>query len=64
MFGEAVEYLDIVYCSAVSPGIDADIERCMDRGIQYVPTWDIDGQLHVGVKTLQWLAQASGYEGG
>lgn len=60
MFGDAVDQVPYVECAA--DGENAQPELCSARGIQAYPTWEIDGQLHPGVKSLEDLAQLSGYQ--
>jgi hypothetical protein len=44
-------------------GRDSQTSLCESRKIQGYPTWEINGQLDSGVKTLQELALRSGFEG-
>lgn len=36
---------------------------CQTANIKSTPTWEIDGRLYHGIKSLQQLAQLSGYQG-
>ena len=58
MFKEAAELLPYVECAA--DGEDAQPELCQQKGIQGYPTWEIEGQLYPGVKSLADLAELSG----
>lgn len=59
MFGDAVAQLPYVECA--DDGENAQPELCRTKGIQAYPTWEINGQLYPGVKSLEDLAQLSGY---
>ena len=52
-FGKSFKYVDYVNC---------DINRadCISAGVMVYPTWEIDGQLFPGSKSLQQLSQLSG----
>jgi glutaredoxin len=54
MFGDYLVHLNIVDC-AISP------EKCQEAGIEYVPTWIINGEKQAsGSVSLQELAKISG----
>ncbi|WOD40516.1 hypothetical protein [Nodosilinea sp. E11] len=57
MFQAAVDRVPYVECDA--DGENAQPELCQQRGIQGYPTWEIDGQLYPGVKSLDELAALS-----
>ncbi|MEA5452300.1 thioredoxin domain-containing protein [Leptolyngbya sp. CCNP1308] len=59
MFGEAVEQVPYVECAA--DGDNPQPELCEQKGIQGYPTWEIEGQLYPGVKSLDDLATLSGF---
>jgi hypothetical protein len=59
MFGDAVDQLPYVECA--DDGENAQPDLCRAKGIQAYPTWEINGQLYPGVKSLEDLAQLSGY---
>lgn len=59
MFGDAVDELPYVECAA--DGESAQPELCQQKGIEGYPTWEIDGQLHPGVQSLEELATLSGF---
>jgi glutaredoxin len=59
MFGEAVDQVPYVECAA--DGDNPQPELCKQKGIQGYPTWEIDGQLSPGVKSLEDLATLSGF---
>ncbi|MFM7512068.1 MAG: vitamin K epoxide reductase family protein, partial [Cyanobium sp.] len=61
LFGkEATDRLTIVECAA--DGRNSQTERCAAKGIQGFPSWEIKGQLDSGVKSLQKLAERSGFK--
>jgi uncharacterized membrane protein/glutaredoxin len=60
LFGkEASGRLTIVECAA--DGRDSQTELCASKGIQGFPSWEIDGEVDSGVKSLQQLAERSGF---
>ncbi|MBD2112215.1 MULTISPECIES: glutaredoxin family protein [Cyanophyceae] len=59
MFGEAADRVPYVECAA--DGDNPQPELCEQKGIQGYPTWEIDGQLSPGVKSLDDLADLSGF---
>lgn len=59
MFGEAIDLVPYVECA--EDGENAQPDLCRTKNIQAYPTWEIDGQLYPGVKSLEDLAQLSGY---
>lgn len=61
LFGEAVDQVPYVECAA--DGENAQPQLCQEKGIQGYPTWEIDGELHPGTRTLDELADLSGFEG-
>lgn len=63
LFGkEAVSRLNYVECAEDGKGAQPGL--CKAEGVQGYPTWKINGQaLPIGAKTLQELADVSGYQG-
>lgn len=62
LFGkEAFAEIDYLECAA--EGKNPQVEACSAAGIKSFPTWEIDGKLYPGVKTLAELAELSKYEG-
>jgi hypothetical protein len=53
MFGDSFQYVTYVECTEQQ-------SRCQSKGVQAVPTWEINGNLNVGVKSLQELANLAG----
>lgn len=62
LFGkEALSQLNWIECLA--DGKNAQPQLCQAAKIQAVPTWDIKGKLYKGERSLQELADLSGYTG-
>lgn len=57
MFGDSFKYVNYIDC------ID-NSTQCVEKGIQYVPAWYIDGKLYTGEKTIEELKSLSGCEVG
>ena len=60
-FAEAASQFNYIECHP--EGKNAQPELCETAKIQGFPTWEINGQLYQGEKTLQELADLSGYQG-
>lgn len=56
MFGDAWQYVTEVDCGILP-------QQCVAKGIRVTPTWEIDGELYMGLKPLEELARLTGYEG-
>ena len=61
LFGGAFAYITYVECSRSGP--DPDPALCAAKNIRSYPTWEIGGELHEGLKTLEQLGRISGYSG-
>ncbi|HEY9741737.1 MAG TPA: vitamin K epoxide reductase family protein [Coleofasciculaceae cyanobacterium] len=62
LFGkEAVSELDAVECAGDAKKGQPQV--CKDAGVQAFPSWKINGQLTSGIKTLEELADLTGYQG-
>ncbi|MFM7362109.1 MAG: vitamin K epoxide reductase family protein [Cyanobium sp.] len=62
LFGkEAAAKLKVIECAP--DGRNSQTALCESKKIQGYPTWEINGQLDSGVKTLQELALRSGFKG-
>ncbi len=62
MFGkEAVSSLILVECA--SDGKNSKAELCKRKGINGYPSWEINGKIFPGTKTLNELADLSNYSG-
>lgn len=55
LFGEAVEFLNIIDCSVQT-------EICEEKQITGVPRWEINNQMYRGKRSLEKLAGLSGCE--
>jgi hypothetical protein len=62
MFGkEASQQLQVVECAADGQNNQADL--CRSKGLEGFPSWEINGEIDSGVKSLDTLADLSGYKG-
>ncbi len=62
MFGrEAASHLIAIECAA--DGKDSQTELCQSKGITGFPSWEINGEIISGVRSLNELADLSGYKG-
>jgi len=59
LFGEAVQAVPYVECDP--DGEKAQPQLCQEKGIQGYPTWEIDGELYTGVRSLEELATLSNF---
>lgn len=59
LFGGAFGYITYVECSRSGPNSDPAL--CAAKNIRSYPTWEIEGELHEGVRTLEQLERISGY---
>jgi glutaredoxin len=55
LFGDSFKYVTYVECSEQQ-------SLCTAKGVQYVPSWEINGNIEVGVKPLDELARIAGCE--
>ena len=60
-FGEAQKLIPYVECDP--KGEKPQTQLCIDKDIKGYPTWEINGKLLSGTRTLDELADASGYTG-
>jgi glutaredoxin len=62
LFGnEAFSHLDYVECDPA--GKNARPELCQQARVEGFPTWEIQGKQYGGMRSLQDLADLSGYQG-
>jgi glutaredoxin len=62
LFGkEAFEKVSYVECDA--KGENSQAQLCQEKGVQSYPTWEIKGELQIGVKPMPELAKLSEYAG-
>lgn len=60
LFGDAFQYVNYVDCDPKAPK-NADASLCLKKGIKVYPTWEINGQRYIGVKSLEELSYLSGF---
>ncbi len=60
-FGEAQKLVPYVECD--SKGVNPQTALCQQKGITGFPTWEINGKMLSGERSLNELATASGYTG-
>ena len=56
---EAVQELEVVECDR--RGVNPQPDLCTEKGIKGYPTWEINGELYSGNRSLINLANLSGY---
>ena len=62
LFGQdAAAKLDVIECA--TDGKNSQASLCQSKAIEGFPSWEIKGQIDSGVKSLQKLADLSGYQG-
>ena len=62
MFGkEAASKLSLVECA--EDGLNSQSDLCKSKGITGFPSWEINGEIESGVKSLKELAELSNYNG-
>lgn len=59
LFGEAVELVPYVECDP--EGENSQAQLCQEKEIAGYPTWEINGEFYVGGRSLEELAQLSGF---
>ena len=61
LFGkQAYKVLNVVECAR--DGKNSQTQLCIDKNIQGFPSWEINGKIIIGVKTLEELSKLTGYE--
>ena len=62
LFGKkAAKALKVVECAP--DGQNNQVDLCKSKGLQGFPSWEINGSIDSGVKSLDKLADLSGYKG-
>jgi glutaredoxin len=62
LFGqEALQYLPYIECAP--GGQNSQRQLCKEKNIKLFPSWEIDGKVVTGTRSLKDLAEISGYEG-
>lgn len=62
LFGDRA-FAKIDYIECAQGGHNAQPTRCKAAGLDSYPTWEINGELHAGLQSLDAIAQLSGYTG-
>ncbi len=62
LFGKPA-YKQINYIECAPDGKNGQPQLCKDAGLKAFPSWEINGKLMTGVKTLEELADLTGYKG-
>ncbi|MGB0564740.1 MAG: vitamin K epoxide reductase family protein [Spirulinaceae cyanobacterium] len=62
LFGKQA-FAEVDYVECGKDGKNAQVLKCQAAGIKSFPTWEIDGELQPGIKSLEELAAIAGYEG-
>ena len=61
LFGkQAYRELNVVECSR--DGKNSQTKLCLDKKIKGFPSWEINGEIILGVKTLEELSKLAGYK--
>lgn len=60
LFGDAIDQVPYVECDP--EGENAQPDLCTAKEIKGYPTWEIDGEFYPGTRSLEELAQLSGFE--
>ena len=61
LFGkEAYKELNVVECAR--DGKNSQTQLCLDKKIEGFPSWEINGKIIIGVKTLKELSELAGYK--
>ena len=53
MFGDSLKYIDHIECTE-------NQQLCQENGIQFVPTWIINGASYTGVQSFEKLSSLTG----
>jgi glutaredoxin len=61
LFGAAASRVPVVECDP--KGENAQPDRCDRAGVESFPTWEINGRLYLGMRSLDDLATISNYKG-
>ena len=61
LFGkQAYRQLNVVECA--KDGKNSQTQLCIDKEIQGFPSWEINGKIILGVKSLKELSELTGYK--
>jgi len=53
ILGDGLQYFELIDCAE-------DTAACQEAGITGVPTWEIDGELYPGVRSVEQLKELTG----
>ncbi len=59
---EAVKFIQVIECDR--RGVNPQTQLCIDKKIRGFPTWEINGNFYTGDRSLEYLANLSGYRNG
>ena len=60
-FGKkAYKKLSVIECA--TDGKNSKTELCIEKGIKGFPSWEINGEIFLGVKTLEQLSELTNFE--
>lgn len=62
LFGKKA-YKEITVVECAPDGINSQTQKCIDKKIEGFPTWEINGKLSIGVKSLKELANETNFKG-
>jgi uncharacterized membrane protein/glutaredoxin len=62
LFGKEA-FAKVPYVECAPDGVNAQTQACQAAGVKAFPTWVINGEIHSGVRSLEKLAELSGYTG-
>ena len=57
---EAYKELNVVECAR--DGKNSQTQLCIDKKIEGFPSWEINGKIIIGVRTLKELSELTGYK--
>ena len=61
LFGkQAYKELNVVECAR--DGKNSQTQLCIDKKIKAFPSWEINGEIIIGVQTLEELSELTGYK--
>jgi len=58
---EAISQLEVIECDP--RGVNPKTQICRDKKVRAYPTWEIDGKIYAGSRSLEFLAEISKYRG-
>ena len=58
---EAVKQLEVIECDR--GGVKPQTQLCQTKRVRGYPSWEINGKIYAGSRSLETLAELSGYRG-